>query len=231
MGADGPPGTSDGSTAGRWPGDPSVPTVGPLMGSDVASTRMDSVREQALVARARTDARAFGDLYDFYLPRIYAFVARRVEDRTVAEDVTAATFERALEAVRREEFRNVSFGGFLYRVAANAVVDHRRRSRRTIPLGTRASDWDEDGDAPIDVGDDAATRAFTAALDREVIRRALERIPEIHRRVIVLTYADGLDAEHAAAALGCSRATFAVKLHRALRMLRAAMAQEAIDAA
>ena len=203
------------------------------MAIDANGTRMESAREQALVARARADAAAFGELYDFYLPRIYAFVARRVEDRAVAEDLTATTFERALGAVRREDFRNASFGGFLYRVAANAVIDHARRDRRTIPLGVRASDLDEDGDAGLaeSVGDEAATRAFAAAVDRDVVRRALLRVPDVHRRVIVLKYFDGLEPDELCAAIGCSRQTLAVKLHRALRALRAALDQEASDAA
>jgi RNA polymerase sigma-70 factor (ECF subfamily) len=204
------------------------------MAIDGTATRMESAREQALVARARADAAAFGELYDYYLPRIYAFVARRVEDRSVAEDLTATTFERALGAVRREDFRNASFGGFLYRVAANAVVDHVRRDRRTIPLGIRASDLDEaddDRNLAESIGDEAATRAFAAAIDRDTLRRALQRVPEVHRRVIVLKYFDGLEIEELCAALGCSRSTFAVKLHRALRALRGTLDQEAIDAA
>lgn len=196
---------------------------------------MDTTREQALVARARVDSAAFGELYDFYLPRIHGFIARRVEDRAVTEDLTATTFERALGAVRRDDFRNESFGGFLYRVAANAIVDHARRSNRTVPLGVRASDYDDGetfgGRDDASLGDEAATRAFAAALDRDVLRRALLALPEPHRRVIVLKYFDGLETEELCAALGCSRATFAVKLHRALRALRGAMILETTDAA
>ena len=195
---------------------------------------MEPAREQVLVADARADPAAFGELYDFYLPRIYAYVARRVEDRSVAEDLTATTFERALGAVRGEDFRNASFGGFLYRVAANAVVDHVRRQGRTIPLGMRAGDLDEGegGSRGIEeIGDESATRAFAAAVDRDTLRRALLRVPEVHRRVIVLKYFDGLEIDELCTALGCSRSTFAVKLHRALRALRAAVDQEATDAA
>jgi RNA polymerase sigma-70 factor (ECF subfamily) len=195
---------------------------------------MESAREQALVAGARAEVTAFGELYDFSLPRIYGFIARRVEDRSVVEDLTATTFERALGAVRREDFRNASFGGFLYRVAANAVIDHARRNRRTIPLGIRAGDLDDgehDRLAAESIGDEAATRAFSAAIDRDVLRRALGRIPDAHRRVIVLKYFDGLEVEELCSALGCSRQTLAVKLHRALRALRATLDQEATDAA
>lgn len=203
------------------------------MASNGHATRMEPAREQALVAGARADPAAFGELYDYYLPRIYAYVARRVEDRAVAEDLTATTFERALGAVRGESFQNASFGGFLYRVAANAVIDHVRRERRSVPLGVRASDADGDeARGGIDeISDDAATRAFAAAVDRDTLRRALLRVPEVHRRVIVLKYFDGLEIDELCAALGCSRPTFAVKLHRALRSLRAAVELEAIDAA
>jgi RNA polymerase sigma factor (sigma-70 family) len=105
-----------------------------------AVTRLDPTRERALVARARVDVSAFGELYDFYLPRIHGYVLRRLGDRAAAEDVTAMTFERALSAVRRDDFRNDSFGGWLYRVAGNATVDHVRRSRRMAPMGRRATD-------------------------------------------------------------------------------------------
>jgi len=195
------------------------------------ASRMDSDRERALVARSRSDASAFGELYDYYLPRVFGFVVRRVGDRAVAEDLTAATFERALGTIRRGDFRNESFGGWLYRVASNAIVDHVRRGRRTIPLGMRASDLDGDRPNEESIGDEAALAAFAAALDRDVIRRALVALPETHRQLIVLKFFDGLEIDELCAALGCSRPTLAVKLHRALRALRAEIARESTDAA
>jgi RNA polymerase sigma-70 factor (ECF subfamily) len=195
------------------------------------ASRMDTDRERALVARSRSDASAFGELYDYYLPRIFGFVVRRVEDRAVAEDLTAATFERALGTIRRGDFRNESFGGWLYRVASNAIVDHVRRGRRTVPLGVRASDLDGEQPDAEAIGDEAALAAFAATLDRDIIRRGLIALPETHRQLIVLKFFDGLEIDELCAALGCSRPTLAVKLHRALRALRAEIARESTDAA
>jgi RNA polymerase sigma-70 factor (ECF subfamily) len=195
---------------------------------------MDPQRERALVARSRFDASAFGELYDFYLPRIHAFVLRRVRDRSVAEDLTAMTFERALGAVRRDGFRNESIGGWLYRVAANATVDHVRRAGRTVPMPIESDDRRRrgaSGTRDVALGDEAAARAFTAALDRDVLRRALLALPGNHRRLIVLRFMDGLEPEELCAVLECSRATLAVRLHRALRALRDAVQREAIGAA
>lgn len=203
--------------------------------SDRSASRMDPERERALVARARSDGAAFGELYDYYLPRIHGFVIRRVGDRATAEDLSAMTFERALGAVRSGSFRNESFGGWLYRVAANAIVDHARRGKWLVPLGLRAGDGgDPDGSdrsPAIELGNDAAADAFAAALDRDQLRRALLGLPETHRRVLVLKFFDDLTIDELCAALGCSRATLAVKVHRALRALRGAIAKETTDAA
>ena len=185
-----------------------------------SATSMDRGRERALVDRARTDAAAFGELYDYYLPRIYAYVQRRVQERPVAEDLTATTFQRALEALRGGRFRNEAFCGWLYRVAANAVIDHFRATRRLSPAT----------DAEAALGADGAGDAFAAALDREELRRAMAALPDGHRAVLTLRFFDDLDPEEASAVLGCSRATFAVRLHRALSALRGAMLSELTEA-
>jgi len=173
-------------------------------------SRMQRDRERSLVDRARRDATAFGELYDFYLPRIYGFIYRRVQERAVAEDLTATVFQKGLEAVRRAEFRNDSFGGWLYRVAHNQVIDHARRGRRVVRL-----EW-TDADA-------RAADALGDAAERDELRTALASLPGSHRQVLTLRFLDDLAAEEAAAVLGCSRGTFAVRLHRALAALRGAM--------
>jgi RNA polymerase sigma-70 factor, ECF subfamily len=177
-------------------------------------------RERELVARSRHDRTAFAELYDFYLPRVYGYVYRRVGDRCVAEDLTAMTFQRALENVKRPDFRNDSFGGWLYRVASNAVVDHVRRDRRTVDL-------DEAAELPGDL----ALDALAAALDREQLRRALLALSNTHREILVLRFYDDLDAPEMCAMLGCSREALAVRLHRALRALRVAIAKDSADVA
>lgn len=176
-------------------------------------------RERALVSAARTDPRAFAELYDYYLPRIYGFIYRRIQERPVAEDITATTFQRGLEALRRGTFRNDSFGGWLYRVAANGVVDHVRAGNRVVPIDESAAD-------------EPSFEAFASAIERDELRAAMHRLPDPHRRVLLLRFFDDLDVEEICSVLGCSRRTFAVKLHRALAALRGVIVNsEATDAA
>ncbi|HTC85737.1 MAG TPA: sigma-70 family RNA polymerase sigma factor [Candidatus Acidoferrum sp.] len=204
---------------------------------------MDQARERDLVARSRADGAAFGELYDFYLPRLYGFVYRRVGERSAAEDVTATAFERALTAVRGDDFKNDSFGGWLYRVAANAIVDHVRAGRRLVPLDAATGDEPDAGTehaprrsaargrAARVTGDEAAFDSFSGALERDQLAQAIRRLPDTHRRVLVLRFYDDLEIDEICGLLGCTRANFAVKLHRALGALRGALLKESIDAA
>src|SRR5437588_6598338 len=71
----------------------------------------------------------FARVYDEHLGRVYGFLAYRVEDRYTAEDLTQATFERALRAWSRFDPRRGSEITWLLTIARNVYIDHRRRDR------------------------------------------------------------------------------------------------------
>jgi RNA polymerase sigma-70 factor, ECF subfamily len=199
-------------------------TVGGMRGSS---------RGQVRLGDARPDSAALGKLIDRYLPLVYSFVARRVDERSQAEELTARTLERALEAGLEEDLDMTALDGFLYRVAATAVVDRARRGRRAIPSHVRAGDLDAGDDRAVAeaMADEEATRLFAASIDRDRLRRAFVRLPDAQRRVIVLRYFDGLEADEMCAALACSRSALAVDLQEALRALQADLHRQASDAA
>lgn len=179
-----------------------------------------------MVVRARVDAEAYGTLYDHYLPRVFGFVARRVTDRATAEEITATTFQRGLELIQAGTLRSETLGGWLFRVAASAIVDRDQRAERTIPDGVRVGDVVEPGVERRDplVGDAVATAALAAALDHDELRRAMARLTEPQRRVVVLKFLDDLTDLELCGALGVSSATLTVRLERALRALNATVA-------
>jgi RNA polymerase sigma-70 factor (ECF subfamily) len=190
--------------------------------------------EQTSQPTAALDPAAFARLYDECQPAVYAFAASRVVERSAAEEITATAFRRAIEVAGQEGFDIRSLGNFVFRVAASAVVDQARRSSGTLPHGVRAGDFGRDTDRRRAAGsrtDELAARAFAAAIDRRALRRAVERLPEAERRLIVVHYLDGLAVDEQCAALGWSRETFARRLHRALRTLHAALAAETTSAA
>ena len=114
-------------------GPPGATASGP---SELAANPAEASRaeEDRLVEQAKTDAEAFGTLYDRYFPRIYRFVYTRVGDRATAEDVTSEVFCKAFGAIGRYRHSGHPFSAWLFRIAINAVNDHRRARRPTQDL-------------------------------------------------------------------------------------------------
>lgn len=87
--------------------------------------------ELALLARARQlDADALAEVHDRYYTPIFRYVAFRVSDRDVAEDLTSEVFTRLLSALRDKNAPQNTLRGWLYGVAARVVSDHHRRHYR-----------------------------------------------------------------------------------------------------
>jgi RNA polymerase sigma-70 factor (ECF subfamily) len=168
-----------------------------------------------LVLRARLDPAAFGQLYRRYVSRIYAFAHRRTWTREAAEDVTAATFERAYRNLERFDVDGAGFGPWLYRIAANELVDHyRREGRSRTHRGQRALRVLADDHSHDDVEGIERDDEIQEMLD------ALENLRPRYQEALTLRYLSGLSADDAAEAMGCTKPVLAVTLHRALSALR-----------
>jgi RNA polymerase sigma-70 factor (ECF subfamily) len=72
--------------------------------------------------------------YREYLPRVYNFFRYRLGDRTLAEDLTAATFEKAWRG--RSRFRRdlSAFSTWLFTIARNVAIDYFRKKEHDVPL-------------------------------------------------------------------------------------------------
>src|SRR6185312_1947643 len=74
----------------------------------------------------------FARVYDEHVWRVYGFLAYRLGDRDTAEDLTQATFERALRAWARFDPRRASESTWLLAIARNLLIDHYRRDRSNL---------------------------------------------------------------------------------------------------
>ena len=90
----------------------------------------NQANEKKLVLRAQKgDSEAFGVLYSWYLDAFYRYVYFRVDTTATAEDLTEEVFVRAWEALPTYEIRKYPFKSWLYRIAHNLVIDHRRKQQ------------------------------------------------------------------------------------------------------
>lgn len=183
----------------------------PGQGLLVQDVRCASLEDETLVERAVAgDRKAFGELYERYVSNVYRHLFYMVNDAGIAQDLTAQTFLRALEAIHRYEKRGVPFLAWLLRIARNHCLNDQRVRRNN---GTVRENPNGDGVASPEC-------LCEAKLDGEEVRRAVLALNGVQRQVIVLRFMDGLGYTDVARVLGKSVGAVRVAQYRALRALR-----------
>jgi RNA polymerase sigma-70 factor (ECF subfamily) len=86
--------------------------------------------EQKIVEAAKSDARDFAVIYDRYFEQIFNFILRRTDDEALTDDLTSQTFLKALQSLKKYEFRGLPFSAWLYRIASNEVNKHYNKKKR-----------------------------------------------------------------------------------------------------
>jgi RNA polymerase sigma-70 factor (ECF subfamily) len=160
------------------------------------------------------DSAAFGDLVQRYQDRLYSAVVHIVGCRSEAEDVVQDAFVQAF--VKLKTFKhNSKFYTWLYRIAVNVSISHRRR--RKIQVSVEQS-RETTGDEPLD-----ATAPPSDSLEqaerREQLEQALQLLTPEHRTIIVLRHMEEFAYDEMAEILGISVGTVRSRLHRARAQL------------
>jgi len=181
--------------------------------------------DETLAARAAAgDDSAFETIVGRYQSRVFRLACRLTND-TDPPDVLQETFLQVYRHLR--SFRGDSqFRTWLYRIASNAALMHRRaRARRpSEPLDEFLPRFDAQGQhvatpAELQVAsraDELLDRQFLAEKARDV----LARLPDLYRHAFVLRDLEELSTEDVAQALGVTAATVRQRVHRARLMLR-----------
>jgi RNA polymerase sigma factor (sigma-70 family) len=159
------------------------------------------------------DATRFTALYHEFYPRVLAY-SRAHSDADVAEDIAHETF---LVAWRR--WPEVPADGalpWLLAVARNVRLQQRDSGRRRQTLADRIAAQTTDRDR-------AAWDTADLVVDRAAGLAAVAMLNEADTEVLLLKAWHGLTATQAAKVLGCSKATYFVRLHRARKRLAQAL--------
>lgn len=166
------------------------------------------------ISNELTDFAAF---YDATLPQVYRYVAYRVGDTATAEDLTSAIFENALRAWNRRR-KPEALMPWLFRIARNTVFSHYRQSgrRETFPL---------EAAAVLPAHDADPEQRFLETEQRRRTGQALQDLSRREQDLIALKFGSGLTNRAIAPVLGLSESNVAVLLHRTLRKIQAALAE------
>lgn len=189
--------------------------------------------DEQLLNRLRDgDRGVFGPLVRRYERELFGYLRRYLGDDDLADDVFQNTFVQVFLKIQQYEPGRPA-RPWLYAIATNQAIDALRRKNRRADRRADAvagSAADEDGEprplfellpAPDQTPADLADRAE----QREQVRAAVGRLPELLRPVVLLAYFQGLKYKDIAATLGIPVGTVKSRLHAALVKLAAELAE------
>jgi len=169
--------------------------------------------EAAIVEQAKTDDQAFAILYEFYFPKIYGYIFKRVGNHHLAEDLVSVTFIKVFSNIKKYRFQGASFGAWVYRIATNSLTDHFRQSGRRpeadLEEHTQIMDQTPGVEAMMQSGE-----------ERELIRKLLKNLPERYQEAINLKFFAEMSYEEMALTLELSENNARVLVFRSLKQFQ-----------
>lgn len=174
--------------------------------------------EKTILERAqRGDTDAFGQIYDFYVTRIYRFVFLKTGNKENAEDLTSETFLKFWRYIRKTDIRRESVEPVLYRIARNLVIDFYRKKEIITEeldetIANRISDEQQD--------------YISRMINRDEVKSMMEALRELkdeYQEIIILRFVEELELEEIAVITGKSNGSVRVLSHRAIKALEKVM--------
>jgi RNA polymerase sigma-70 factor (ECF subfamily) len=184
---------------------------------EVRPNQDKEAEERRLVEAAQRDPVRFGELYEHYFELVYAYAARRVRNRTEAEDLAAEVFRKALQSLPRFKWRGAPFAAWLFRIASNLIADRAKRVAREGGLtGTE--------DAPQLRTPQPQQTDLEQSERSAGLFRMVDELVEDQRRVLLMRFAEEKSIRDIAQALGRSEGAVKQLQFRALQHLRTKLA-------
>ena len=171
------------------------------------------LEDRELVALAKEDAEAFGELYARYVKKMYSYVFHRTGNSQDAEDLTAKVFSRAYSHIGNYVDRGVPFQAWLYRIAHNLVANwHRDQARRKIIALDDYVAHSLQSEAPERLAEDQE--------ERDQLMEAVRRLPEERQQLLLLKFIEQLSNAEIGQIMGRTEGAIKSLYHRTLLALR-----------
>lgn len=176
--------------------------------------------DRFLVARVRDgDIEALGELYERHMAKVYRTATAITHDERMAEDVLQEVFLRVNRYA--DSFDETQpFEPWLYRITVNLSYSWINKAKRWVSFFQGAI---ERLKAPSRRDPERATESRE---QRELVRRAINGLPDSHRVVVILYYLEGLSVNEVAYAVGVPEGTVKSRLYYAREKLKEAIAEE-----
>ncbi len=156
------------------------------------------------------DLRKLGVLFERYQTPLFNFFLRMNGERAASEDLVQEVFFRILRY--RHTFKEgTSFLTWMYSIARNAQMDRFRKAGREVEFETQQE---------YPATQPSAAESLESEQEAALVRRALKKLPQDRRELLVLSRFQNLKYDEIGELLGCQAGAVKVRVFRALRELR-----------
>lgn len=173
----------------------------------------------------RGDASSFEELLHRYRGPLVGYFSRMLRDPAMAEDLAQETFMRVYQSRERYE-PEAKFTTWLYRIATNLALNALRDRKETAPREQNGHDGETTEPQTSKVADTnpTAEQELMETERQEIIRQAVESLPERQRAAVILHKYQDVDYRQIAKVLGVSESAVKSMLFRAYETLRRKLA-------
>ena len=156
---------------------------------------------------------AFARMYDNHMPDIYRYIHYRVGNTSLAEDLTADVFEKALRSFDSYRPEKAGPRTWLAAIARNTVTDHFRKAGKIEVV--------REEDAPDELSGEPDVEEQVESLEEvRQLRLCLAGLPRIDQDIISLKFGADMNNREIARVLNMSESNVGTRLYRAVRRLR-----------
>jgi RNA polymerase sigma-70 factor (ECF subfamily) len=170
------------------------------------------------------DEDAFSHLYERYRRPVYSTVFRVIQNVEEAQDATQEVFVKLYRSLHNWDPEKAKFSTWLYRLAANHAIDcwrtRRRRAESQLPGEAPERLFSE---SPLRYAIRSPYREAEAREQVQEIRRCVDALPDLQKKVFILRYFQELKLEEIADVEDCSLGTVKTSLFRATHAVRRAL--------
>jgi RNA polymerase sigma-70 factor (ECF subfamily) len=156
---------------------------------------------------------AFAELYEQFMPKVYRYVTFRIRNEHLAQDLTAAVFEKAFAKFDGFNPQKASFSTWIFTIARNTVIDHYRiygKHEEVVP----------DVEAKTTVQFPSPEEEAIKAENTRKLRQFVAQLNKREQEAIVLKYSNGMSNREIAQILNLTETNVGSILCRTVAKLR-----------
>ena len=156
---------------------------------------------------------AFAELYEQFMPKVYRYVTFRIRDENMAQDLTAAVFEKAFAKFDGFNPQKASFSTWIFTIARNTVIDHYRvygKHEELVP----------DVEAKTNAQYPSPEEEAILAENTRKLRQFISHLNKREQEAIVLKYSNGMSNREIAQILNLTESNVGSILCRTIGKLR-----------